>query len=81
MLRTATEVDHCPYCHHILNAASHVSKDISPKMGDLSICAYCNRMLKFNKELKLIKADAESRAAVNTEQLLMAKAYLKANKL
>ena len=81
MLRTDLKTDECPYCQAKLNAASHVSQEVRPQVGDLSICAYCNRMLEFGPGLVLMKADAASRKAVNGEQLRITKEFLETHKL
>jgi hypothetical protein len=42
----------CPYCDHLVDAASSLDKDFTPpKPGDLTVCFYCAQELVFDAML------------------------------
>lgn len=43
----------CPVCGARLDAATAVRQDARPDPGDVSVCAYCASVLRFDRELYL----------------------------
>lgn len=45
--------DKCPVCEEVLNAASSLDGVSQPKPDDVTVCAYCTSLLKYNKGMML----------------------------
>lgn len=43
----------CLRCGYHLDATSHLSKPISPKPGDLTVCANCHEVMVFTRSMNL----------------------------
>jgi hypothetical protein len=50
-METRTPEQRCPKCKTILDSASGVNTDRSPKEGDITLCIKCAVLLVFNKDL------------------------------
>ncbi len=63
----------CPQCGTKFNQATHLSKDVQPKPGDMSLCINCGTILKFKNNLtvrlatleEMLQLANENRAAFN----------------
>jgi hypothetical protein len=52
----------CPACLKRLDAAFNPWRDIAPRPGDISVCAYCAAPMVFNDDLTLCALPAEGYA-------------------
>jgi predicted Zn-ribbon and HTH transcriptional regulator len=50
---TKTRKQECPACGNKINAASSPFGDASPEPGDITICAYCRKVLTFGEAMDL----------------------------
>lgn len=65
-----TSKNNCPECGNILNAATAITNiNVKPKCNDISICYKCGTILKFNKQLHLIKATEKDLEQISTSDL------------
>ena len=70
----------CPACGKILDACTSVEPDRQPSPGDLTICAHCIEILKFNEDLRPVTLTLQETRAIQPEEwrlLNVAKAQIK----
>jgi glutaredoxin len=48
----------CPYCANILDAASN-DEDITPQVGDISMCFYCGELSLFGEDNFIAVSDEQ----------------------
>jgi len=77
MKTTHLEGNHCPNCLTFLNAASPLERDVAPKENDLSVCFRCGQLLKFNKDLKLVKLTDEELKHIKKEDFMAYETLIK----
>lgn len=64
---TILPVSFCPMCKKKLDAATGISMNTQPRVGDLSLCFYCGNVLKFCADLSLQVAFKEDIAKLRKE--------------
>lgn len=65
---TQLPADGCPNCGHSLDAATSLKGNHRPQPGDVSVCAYCGTILKFDDELRMQVIDPEHLARLPEQQ-------------
>ena len=77
-----TPKDHCPVCHHVLDACSDFENNPrGPQPGDVSLCIECATVLVFNDNLTRREAtsaeigdwDHEVRMSINRYRQIILK--------
>ncbi len=64
-----TDIDHCPYCGQIFDAAAEISKNgLAPTTGDFSVCLTCGGFLRFGLKLKLRKLPLDEFDSLEPEE-------------
>jgi hypothetical protein len=73
MKMTKTRKQDCPACGNKLNDSSHPSGDCSPGPGDITICAFCRKILAFGDAMDLRLATDDEITEVGRELNLVFK--------
>lgn len=58
-MNTIVKKGHCRTCLHPYNAHTSLKGNVRPKEDDVTVCAYCGRLSKFDKHLNLIELTEE----------------------
>ena len=71
--RSRTPKSQCPECHRMLDMACTIAgPKLTPKVGDYTICMYCNNILEFGESLVLRPVtDSTLEKIAGTEQFVM----------
>lgn len=63
MKTTAMPTSACPTCGYVMDQASSVEGEATPKTGDFSVCMRCGELLRFNAALHVrLASDTEVNA-------------------
>lgn len=51
MTTTRTPLNHCPFCHEVVGAATSIARRASPAPGDYGVCWNCGNLLAYHDDL------------------------------
>jgi hypothetical protein len=60
-VRLTSDEPRCPKCQRVIDAATSIEGEYEPRVGDVSVCAYCSALLEFVEPLPRCRllSDAE----------------------
>jgi len=71
MKETATPENNCPYCGKKFDRCSSVTADVSPKVGDFTVCIRCSCVMAFTRTMRVRPLTLEELDSLTGDSELM----------